>query len=203
MNDKLINKINYLYDSVKAKQIATKELYHGHFIDLVEEQYLLPNNKVITRERIIKNGHKEAVIIIAITTDNKYLLVAQNRVDNKVSLEFPSGYIEDGETFIEAAIRELVEETGYVTNSVHYLDFFYSEPGINSSMTHIVIANNCIKLHNQNLSPHEYINYMEFTFEELSDLINESIINGVGNKFAFYELQNLNIKKDKCKTKAL
>ena len=39
MNDKLNEKVNYLYDSVKAKHIDTKELYHGHFIDLIEEKY--------------------------------------------------------------------------------------------------------------------------------------------------------------------
>ena len=196
MNDKLNNKIKYLYDSVKAQKIGTRELYHGRFINLIEEQYLLTNNRVIKRERIIKNNNKEAVIVIAITSDNKYILVAQNRINNKVSLEFPSGYIEDGETCIEGAIRELLEETGYVTESVQYLDSYYSQIGIDSSITNIVIANNCVKLHNQNLSSNEYINYMEFTFEELSELINEDIINGVGNKLAFYELQYLYREKE-------
>lgn len=203
MNDKLNEKVNYLYDSVKAKHIDTKELYHGHFIDLIEEKYLLPNNKIIKRERIIKNMRKEAVIVIAITIDNKYILVAQNRVNNKVSLEFPSGYIEDGETYIEGAVRELLEETGYVSDSVNYLDSYYSQLGIDSSITHVVVANNCIKQHNQNLSPNEYINYMEFSFEELSELINENIINSVGNKLAFYELLYLNSKKDISNTKTL
>ena len=105
MNDKLNAKVNYLYDSVKAEHIDTRELYHGHFIDLIEEQYLLPNNKIIKRERIIKNRHKEAVIVIAITGDNKYILVSQNRIDNKISLEFPSGYIEEGETYIEGVLE--------------------------------------------------------------------------------------------------
>ena len=199
MNDELNKKINYLYNSVKAKHIDTKKLYQGRFIDLIEEEYLLPNNKTITRERIIKNMHKEAVIVIAITDDNKYILLAQNRIDNKVSLEFPSGYIEDGETCIEGAVRELLEETGYVSNSVNYLDSYYSQLGIDSSITHIVVANNCIKQYNQTLSPHEYINYMKFTFEELTELINENIINGVGNKLAFYELLYLNNNKNKSR----
>ena len=190
MNSELENKVNYLYNSVKADHISTKELYHGHFIDLIEEKYLLPNNKIIKQERIIKNMRKEAVIVIAITSDNKYILVAQNRIDNKVSLEFPSGYIEDGETYIEGAVRELLEETGYVSDSIYHLDSYYSQLGIDSSITHVVVADNCIKQHNQNLSHHEYINYMEFSFEELVELINENVINSVGNKLAFYNLVN-------------
>ena len=54
---------------------------------------------------------KEAVIVIAITSDNKFILVAQNRIDNKVSLEFPSGYIEDGETYISAAPKGIVKNS--------------------------------------------------------------------------------------------
>ncbi len=196
MSDELKNKVNYLYNSVKAKHINTRKLYHGRFIDLIEEEYLLPNNKTIKKERIIKNGYKQAVIVIAITCDNKYLLVAQNRIDNIVSLEFPSGYIEYGEAYIKGAIRELLEETGYVSNSVQHLDSYYSQLGIDSSITHIVVAKDCIKQNNQNLSPNEYINYMEFTFKELDELISKNVIKSVGNKLAFYKLLYLNSKKN-------
>ena len=190
MNNELNKRVEYLFDSVNAQYIGSKELYHGNFINLIEEEYLLPNNKTIKRERIIKNNHKESVIVIAITSDNKYILVAQNRVNNKVSLEFPSGYIEEGETYIEASTRELLEETGYTPEAIEHLDSYYSQLGIDSSITHIVVAYNCIKKYDQSLSPNEYINYMEFTFEELQELINGDIIKSVGNKLAFYEYTN-------------
>ena len=204
MNKDLNYKIAALYNSVKAKRLSRKELYHGHFIDLIEENYLLPNNKILKRERIIKNNHKEAVIVIAITNDNNFLLVAQNRVDNIVSLEFPSGYIEEGETCTEAATRELLEETGYVPESTITLDTYYSQLGIDSAITNIVIAYNCNKQYNQNLSPNEYLNYSEFTFEELNELIENNIINSVGNKLAFYKYLYYNLynqtKVSKVKT---
>ena len=77
MNSELENKVNYLYDSVKAEHISTKELYHGHFIDLIEEQYLLPNNKIIKRERRVVRRQT-----LRERTDRRVLLV-RNCSDEK------------------------------------------------------------------------------------------------------------------------
>lgn len=196
MNKYLINKINYLINSTKATYLSSKILYKGNFINLIEEQYLLPNNVLMKREKIIKNN-KEAGIVIAITDDNKYILVSQNRINRITTLEFPSGYIESNENIIEASKRELLEETGYTSNDIKILDNYYSQIGIDSSIVNIVVASNCTKITNQNLRKYEYINYDEFTFEELEELINQNYINGCGNKLAFYEL--LNFKQDKPK----
>ena len=114
MNKELDNKINNLINDTRAEKINIKELYKGNFITLFEEDYRLPNGEVMKRERIRKNNGKEAVIIVAKTDDDRYLLVVQNRINGITSVEFPSGYIEEGETIIEAANRELMEETGYI-----------------------------------------------------------------------------------------
>jgi len=202
--DKVLEaKIKKMITSTKAKYLKTSELFKGNFIDLIEEEYLLPNNVLMRRERIIKNKGKQAVIIIAITEDNKYLLVSQNRVNGMTTLEFPSGYVEDNETVTQASIRELLEETGYLSYNIKLIDSYYSQIGIDSSITNIVIAYNSVKTSNQNLGKYEYINYDVFTFEELKSLIANNYINGVGNKLAFYELLHLNSNKTVNKSKKL
>ena len=40
-------------------------------------------------------------------------------------LEFPGGKVEEGETAAEAAVREVMEETGAVVKSLHYLAQYY------------------------------------------------------------------------------
>ena len=201
MNKNLRNKINHLINSTKAAYLSSKVLYKGKFINLIEEYYLLPNNILIKREKIIKNNNKEAVIIIAITNEDKYILVSQNRINELTTLEFPSGYVEENESIIAASSRELLEETGYESNNIKILDNYYSQIGIDSSIVNIVVASNCTKITNQNLGRYEYIKYDEFTFEELKELINQNYINGCGNKLAFYELlffvqDNLKILKN-------
>ena len=155
----LDNKINALIKGVKAKCISSEEIFNGNFITLIRESYILPNNKILNRERIIKNKNKQAVIIIAITTENKFLIVSQNRINDIVSLEFPSGYVEKGENVIETTQRELLEETGYTSNNIKKIDSYYTSIGIDSSIVNIVIAYDCIKVSDQNLGETEYIKY--------------------------------------------
>ena len=194
MNKDLDNKIKSLLYDTKAEKINIKELYKGNFITLLEEDYKLPNGKIIKRERIRKNNGKQAVIIVARTSDEKYLLVVQNRINGIVSVEFPSGYIEEGEDSIVAANRELQEETGYVSDNIVLLDSYYSSLGIDGSTINIVIADNAIKVSDQNLDDSEYINFDLFTIEEIEELIENHYINGAGNRLAFYELINLKNK---------
>lgn len=203
MNTILENKISNLFSNTKAKYLSTKTLFKGKFIDLIEEEYLLPNNVIMTRERIIKNKGKQAVIIIAITNDNKYILVSQNRINEMTTLEFPSGYVEENESIIEASARELLEETGYTASYIEKIDSYYTQISIDSSTVNIVIAYNCVKANEQNLGRYEYINYDKFTLEELKELIINNYITGAGNKLAFYELLYLSREKIDNKTKVL
>ena len=192
MNQELIDKITKLRNDTTATYLSSRRLYEGKFIQLVEEEYLLPNGVIMKRERIIKNQGKQSVIIIAITNDNKYLLVSQNRINKTVTLEFPSGYVENGESIIDASTRELLEETGYYSCGVRILDSYYNSIGIDGSIVNIVVAYNAVKSKKQNLGKYEYINYDEFSFDELGELIDRNYICGVGNKLAYYELLNRN-----------
>ena len=203
MNTILENKISNLFSNTKAKYLSAKTLFKGKFIDLIEEEYLLPNNVIMARERIIKNKGKQAVIIIAITEDNKYILVSQNRINEMTTLEFPSGYIEEDENIIEAGARELLEETGYTASYIEQIDNYYTQIGIDSSIVNIVIAYNCVKTNERNLGKYEYINYDKFSLEELKELIINNYITGAGNKLAFYELLYLKKNKIDNKTKVL
>jgi ADP-ribose pyrophosphatase len=85
---------------------------------------------------LIKEGHWEyvdrvnatgAALIIAVTADQKLLLVEQYRIPVHVrTLELPAGIIGDepgssDESQIEAARRELLEETGYAAEKIEAL----------------------------------------------------------------------------------
>jgi len=64
----------------------------------------------------------DGIIILAMTADEKIILVRQFRPPlNQFTLEFPSGFMNEGETPQDAAVRELKEETGYVCQSMEFL----------------------------------------------------------------------------------
>lgn len=184
----LLEKITNIYEKVKGKLTKEEILYSGDFINLIKEIYKLPNNRTITREKIVKNGGKDSVIIVATDGNGNYILTFQTRINDKIIAEFPSGYIENGEDVIEAAKRELKEETGYVSDNVTILDNSYYSVGIDNSICYVVRIKNSIKAFNVN--PNENLTYGIFTEEELKYLLNNNIMCGSLNKLAYYSLQN-------------
>ena len=189
----LLEKITKLYDKVKGNLTKEEILYSGDFINLIREVYSLPNNRTITREKIVKNGGKDSVIIVATDSNGNYILTFQTRINDKIIAEFPSGYIEDGEGVIEASKRELKEETGYVSDIVTLLDEFYYSVGIDNSICYIVRMKNSVKAFDVNSN--ENLTYGIFTEEELKYLLNNNIMCGGLNKLAYYSLQNKGCKR--------
>ena len=186
----LLEKINELYKTVKGEFIQKEILYSGNFLDILKETYKLPNEAIVQKEKVIKNNGKDSVIIIAITQEKEYIITFQNIIKDKIIAEFPSGYIENNEDPIEASKREIKEKTGYISDDLFIVDEAYTSPGIDNSITYIVVANNCIKADKKNVNSTELINYGLFSEKELKYLIHKNIMNGAMNKLAYYNLIN-------------
>ena len=94
-------------------------------------------------EYVARKGDIGAAVIVALDGD-AVLLVEQHRVPiGRVCLELPAGLVgDDGEDegVVDAARRELEEETGYRADSVEDLGEFYSSPGMTSERFSVVRA---------------------------------------------------------------
>ena len=156
----------------------------------MKEIYELPNGKTVKKEKVVKNGGKNSVIVVAITDNNEFVITIQSRINGERIVEFPSGYIEVGEEPINAAKRELVEETGYTSDDVIVLDETFTSPGIDNSTTYIVLANNCVKREKTKDDGSELVNYGLFSKEQLKYMIEDNIMKGAINKLAYYNLVN-------------
>nr|WP_246584280.1 NUDIX hydrolase [Thermus brevis] len=85
--------------------------------------------------------HKPAVAIVAVR-DGRMLFVRQHRpAVGLAPLEIPAGLIEPGEDPLEAARRELAEETG-LAGDLAPLFSYYVSPGFTDEKTHVFLASN-------------------------------------------------------------
>lgn len=170
----------YSYDE-KGNLIKPK-----NFINIEKYNCILRNGMMIPREKIVKNGKTgSAAIILPITEENNTLLVVQPRVFTKetVCVELPAGYIEDGESPIEAGKRELEEETGYVPTEMKVLASFYQDQGCSSAYNYSILALGCKKIKGQKLDKDEYIRYFECGFDEALELVENGYITDLQSQF--------------------
>lgn len=168
------------------------------FIQIMVQDCTLQNGKTILREQVLKNGHDgSAVIIVPITQEGKILLAIEPRVFTKetVGIGFPAGYIEEGEKTWESAKRELLEETGYQAQELHYMTSFYQDEGCSSAYNTIYIATGCQKIKDQHLDKDEYIRYIECRLEEVYELEKLGLIGGGNAKLALRYLEKIKVKE--------
>ncbi len=82
------------------------------------------------------------VITIPVLDDGRLVLVRQYRyLHEKNSIEFPGGGISKDESSTDAAKRELLEESGYQTESLIKIGVFEPCVGVAKDLSHIFIAN--------------------------------------------------------------
>lgn len=155
-----------------VEKIEDKEIFKGRRISLHVTKY--KEHGIETEREEVRV--RDAVIVLAITNENKILFVKEYReLIEKEELELPAGIIEEGETPEEAAIRELEEETGYRAHNVEFLRKIYSSCGITNEALYVYYARNLEKT-KQNLDFDEFIEVEEKTIEEAKELLDKNII---------------------------
>lgn len=158
---------------IDEKTISSDRVYSGKTISLRVDTVELPNKGYQKREIV---EHKGAVAIVAITPDNKVVLVRQYRKAIEKELwEIPAGKIEIGENPKDTAIRELKEETGYSAGNIKLLHKFYTSAGFSNQKIYIFLAQN-LTPGEQNFDEDEFIKTEEFSLDEVYNMIYKNAI---------------------------
>lgn len=96
--------------------------------------------------------------VVAITPDDQIVLIKQYRHGiQSVTLEIPGGMVDPGESPIQAAKRELLEETGYDSDEWVYMGKLHPNPAIQNNICHMFLAKGVKKVQEPNFEGTEDI----------------------------------------------
>lgn len=121
----------------EEKTLTSSNVYDGKILKVYKDEVEIADGSKSLRE-VVK--HSGGVVILAFK-DNKILLVKQYRYPiSKTVLELPAGKLESGEDPLEAAKRELEEETGYCAEIWKSLGFINTSPGFCDEKLYLYLA---------------------------------------------------------------
>lgn len=129
---------------------------------------------------------KDWVNVIPVTEKREVVMIKQYRHGSKeITLEIPGGLV-DNEHHKEAALRELLEETGYTGEKIIYLGAVNPNPAIFNNLCHTYLVEDAKKIGEKNLDPDEDIEVVLIPISEIHSLIHSGKINHALVVVAFY-----------------
>jgi ADP-ribose pyrophosphatase len=122
----------------REELIDSKQVFDGTLLKIFRDDVSLPSGHKSVREFV---RHPGTVVIVALLDNGNVLFVRQFRYSHhQVLLELPAGRIDPGESALNAAKRELREETGHVAAVWTELATFFPCVGYSDETAKIFVA---------------------------------------------------------------
>ncbi|HWZ35790.1 MAG TPA: NUDIX hydrolase [Mucilaginibacter sp.] len=162
-------------DNLEWTLCHSEYIHKGPWATLRTDKCEMPDGRIVDQYYVLE--YPNWVNAVALTAENKVLMVRQYRhAANIVSLEIPGGVI-DGDEKPEAAIRrELLEETGYQFDDIELVAITYPNPATSTNHVYCYLAKGGIKVQEQALDEHEELVVEEYTIGEVKQLLADNKI---------------------------
>lgn len=154
-------------EHLRESCISSESVFEGKVLHVLVDQIRLPNGGQGFREYI---KHKGAVAVLPLTEEGEVICVRQYRYAHGcVMTEIPAGKLDSKtEDHVEAALRELREETGAVCDSLTYLGLFRSTPAILDEKIDLYLAEG-LHFGDTDLDDDEFLNIVRVPLPQLVD----------------------------------
>ncbi|WP_440897911.1 NUDIX hydrolase [Amphibacillus sp. Q70] len=155
----------------KWKVLNSQYIYKTPYGNLRRDKCQLENGVIIEEYNV--HEYVDWINAVIVTEDHKIILIRQYRHGAKdFFYEIPAGSREPGETNIEAIEREVLEETGYQSETpLIDLGEFFVNPALQNNKVISYLMLNAKAVSEQNLDETEQIEVFKYSLNEIKEMI--------------------------------
>lgn len=149
------------YRKGEIEIIEPQVVFQNKYLEIYDDHVRFPSGYEGTYVRINTSTNK-SVGILPITKEGKMLVIKNFRHAMRGwGYEIPKGGMEPDEKTIEAASRELMEETGYTAEKFVYMGQYSNTPDVIAGLMECYIALDCYRIDSANYEKTEAIGGVE------------------------------------------
>ena len=151
-------------EELREKIVSSEQIYNGKILDVRKLTVTLPNGEKAFREVVV---HRGASAVVPVDDEGNVYLVRQFRVPfEDVLTEIPAGKLDYvGEDRLEAAKRELREETGFTAENWVQLTNLATTPGFTNELIGVYLATG-LKKGETEFDEDEFIDLVKLPLDE-------------------------------------
>lgn len=157
-------------DARQWKVLSSEYLIRRPWLTARKDVLQLPDGRINPEFYVLE--YPSWVNVIAITADDRFVMVRQYRHGlGRMSTELCAGVVEAGEEPLDAAKRELAEETGYTGGRWSLQCVISGNPSTTNNLTYCYLAEGVSLTESQHLDPTESITVLTLSHDELIHLM--------------------------------
>ena len=154
------------------------------WISMSEQDVILPNGAHI--DGYITWEEREYALIVALTDKGIPLARQYKHGVQSFSLDLPGGYLNDNESPLAGAKRELIEETGLTADNWIHLSSLVLDNNRGTARTHLFLASDIYTKSLPDLDETEELTIDFYTWTQIESMVNQGHITSLPTVAALY-----------------
>jgi ADP-ribose pyrophosphatase len=174
------------------KYISTKKVYSSFFIDLYEDTLDIGGKD----KTYIRGIRKDFSTIVPFISKDEILVIKSYRyIVDSIQIEVPSGYIDEGESAQQAALRELKEETGFNSRLLIPIGTYTTDYSMFNQIGNLFVAYDLVKEGKQSLGMMEEIDVQILDIKEIKNMLFGGKVMNASSVVALYRALDFHQKQ--------